>query len=134
MITAVDSNILIDIFAASSPFVTQSEKALARCLDEGTVVACGIVWIELAPAAPSIQDLQEKMSLLPIGLSTILSESYLLAAKHWRNYKHAGGTRERIVADFLIGAHALVQCDRLLTRDRGFYRRYFKELNIFDPS
>jgi predicted nucleic acid-binding protein len=46
----------------------------------------------------------------------------------------AGGTRERVIADFLIGAHAMAKADRLLTRDRGFYRRYFKDLTVLDPS
>ncbi len=36
--------------------------------------------------------------------------------------------------DFLIGAHALAQCDRLLTRDRGFYKEYFGKIRIVDPA
>jgi predicted nucleic acid-binding protein len=39
-----------------------------------------------------------------------------------------------MIADFLIGAHALHQANRLLTRDRGFYRDYFDGLEILDPS
>jgi hypothetical protein len=39
-----------------------------------------------------------------------------------------------IVADFLIGAHAATQCDRLLTRDRGYYRKHLSGLMIVDPS
>ncbi|MDE3244306.1 MAG: type II toxin-antitoxin system VapC family toxin, partial [Nitrospirota bacterium] len=45
-------------------------------------------------------------------------------------YRKAGGKRQRILADFLIGAHAFHEADQLLTRDRGFYRRYFSGLAV----
>ena len=45
-----------------------------------------------------------------------------------------GGRRERVIADFLIGAHAQQRSHRLLTRDRGFHRAYFTELSVLDPS
>jgi len=45
--------------------------------------------------------------------------------------RRAGPTR--IVADFLIGAHAALSADRLLARDRGYYRDYFKGLVVLPP-
>jgi len=52
----------------------------------------------------------------------------------WRSFRQSGGVRrDRIVPDFLVGAHAVERADALLTRDRGFYRRYFKGLQIIEP-
>ena len=42
--------------------------------------------------------------------------------------------RLAIVPDFLIGAHAMECADALVTRDRGFMRRWFSDLKIVDPS
>jgi hypothetical protein len=69
-----------------------------------------------------------------VGFSPVDLASACVAGERWRAYRQAGGSRERVAPDFLVGAHALHQADRLLTRDRGFYRRYFEGLEILDPS
>ena len=135
MITAVDTNILVDILEPDPRHGAASGEALTRCLGEGTVVACDVVWAEVATVyGEQHAELLVALETLGIAYSEVAREAALEAARHWHTYRSRGGTRQRIAADFIVGAHALVQCDRLLTRDRGFYRRDFAALTVFDPS
>jgi len=39
-------------------------------------------------------------------------------------------TRQHIISDFIIAGHAITMADKLITRDRGFYRQYFNNLIV----
>lgn len=134
MITAVDTNVLLDVFCDDPKHGNASADALRQCLREGALEACGVVWAETASLFPSVAVFRNAMETLGVRFSSLSSESALRAGLAWRRYRARGGTRARVVADFLVGAHAMTQCDRLLTRDRGFYRGYFSGLRILDPS
>jgi len=134
VITAVDTNILLDVFGADPKFALGSSEALRDCLKEGALVASEVVWAETATAFGDAARFRDAMNKLPAAFSPMTEEAATRAAQAWRRYRTGGGRRDRIAADFLIGAHALVTADRLLTRDRGFYRKYFSGLRIQDPT
>lgn len=134
MITAVDTNILIDILEPDPLFGPLSKAALKRCLLEGSVVACEVVWAEVAVAyGHSVETAVQAMERMGIQYSEMAVEATIGAARCWYEYLKEGGDRRRIAADFLIGGHAFKQADRLLTRDKGFYRSYFKKLRVETP-
>jgi len=134
VITAVDTSVLLDVFGADSEFGPRSADALRGCLAEGSLIACEAVWAETGASFGAKADAEAAMNGLRIGFSALDVSISLAVGEAWRAYRRAGGSRERVVADFLIGAHAQACADRLLTRDRGFYRTYFAELPILDPA
>lgn len=133
MITAVDTNVLLDVFSADADFGPRSRAALERCLDEGSLVVCEVVWAETSAAFPEISAATAALDRLAAVFSATTATTAAAAGVAWREYRRAGGPRTRVVSDFLVGAHAATQADRLLTRDRGFYRRYFTQLPVLDP-
>jgi hypothetical protein len=134
MITAVDTSVLLDVFGADPKFGPSSKAALRSCLTGGRLVACEVVWAELAGFFPPGTGLQEAMDRLGVDYQAIAVEAALVAGGVWSAYRRRGGKRERMIPDFLIGAHAATVADRLLTRDRGFYRSFFAGLAILDPA
>lgn len=134
MITAVDTSVLIDVFGADPRFGARSADALRRCINEGAVVACGVVWSETRAAFGSDEAFSRAMHTLGLGYSDLSEPAATRAGVTCKRYRSAGGKRDRVIADFLIGAHATLQCDRLLTRDRGYYKRYFADLDVVEPA
>jgi predicted nucleic acid-binding protein len=134
LISAVDTSVLLDVFGADPTHGEASAATLRRCLAEGALVACEVVWTETAAVFPREGAFLDAMQTLGIDFSPITEKAALHAAAAWRRYRAQGGKRTRVAADFLIGAHALAQCDRLLTRDRGFFRGYFHRLRVLDPA
>jgi predicted nucleic acid-binding protein len=131
MITLVDTNVLLDVFLPDPQWGEKSKQALDQAYTDGSLVINEIIYAELAPQFHEKRLLDETMKTLGIRVVLLDLESAHAAGAKWKKHLEAGGKRNRVLADFLIGAHAERTCDRLLTRDRGFYKKYFPALTLF---
>jgi predicted nucleic acid-binding protein len=134
VITAIDTSVLLDVFKADPTFGLRSKELLRRCIGEGRLIACEVVFAEVGGAFTNGEKAREAMQLLGVEYEPICLEAAAIAGEAFRAYHLRGGKRERVVADFLVASHALHHADRLLTRDRGFHRTYFSTLRVLDPS
>ena len=132
--TAGRNSVLPDVFSADPMFGRASREALHRCLAEGGLIACDVVWAEVTAAFDSPEAAADALERLGLRYSPTDAPAAEAAGTAWRAYRRQGGSRQRVIADFLVGAHARAQADRILSRDRGFYRSEFADLAILDPS
>jgi len=131
--TAVDSSVLFDI-VKGAPGAAAAQAGLEAALAHGSLCACAVVVAELGRYFNSNDALSAFLSDCQIDHEPMSLDTALGAASIMRGYARNKGPRERVAPDFLIGAHALHQCDALLTTDSGFYRHYFKGLAIVVPQ
>jgi predicted nucleic acid-binding protein len=132
MISAIDTSILLDIARPNPDFVDNAVDLVEQAGQDGPLVVCPVVHAELSAQFPSMETLDQYLARLEIRLDPFQSLSTWKAGQAWLSYRRAGGTRDRIISDFLIGAHGTTQAGRLLTRDRGFYRKYFDTLVVVE--
>ncbi|MCF6312389.1 MAG: type II toxin-antitoxin system VapC family toxin [Verrucomicrobiales bacterium] len=133
MITSVDSSVLLDILLNDPRFGARSLAALVQCQNEGKVIICEAVIAEISPALSLQREVEEFLDDSGVEFIAISRGASIEAGQMFSCYLKSGGKRGRVAADFLIGAHAKIQAERLLTRDAGFYRNHFNGLKVISP-
>jgi predicted nucleic acid-binding protein len=137
---AVDSNLLIDILGDDERAGDAADHTLGSALAMGPVVACDVVVAEVVAGLGNGSMVIDLLEELGVEFQPLAMRSAVRAGEMQRRYnerRRAAGepaTGARTVPDFLIGAHALLQCDALITRDAGFFRDYFKGLKVIVPK
>jgi hypothetical protein len=133
MKAAADSSVVLDILLDDPLHCDRSLALLEKYLGKGSVVICPVAYAESAACLlpPSrFADIAREMGIV---YDSFDPEVCILAAQMWRDYRIQGGPKQRLLADFLIGAHAHLRADLLLSRDRGFFRAYFQGLEVVEP-
>lgn len=128
---ATDSSVILDLLA-DGPQADAAEACLRRCLSAGPVVICDVAVAEVCSALRDGSEALAALEDIGIRFNALETKSALRAGEMQRRYRQRGGG-SRAIPDFLIGAHALLQCDGLITRDAAFYREYFKGLKLIVP-
>lgn len=133
MVTAVDTSVLLDVLLNDPQHAPASIAALRQAAAEGQLVLCETTLAEIVPILPS-SDLPQFLADWKLAFIPSTHDTAILAGEMFRTYLSRGGKRGRVVPDFLIAAHAQNCAERLLARDRGYYRDYFRQLTLWEPS
>ena len=132
MKTALDSSVILDVITDDPTWAEPSVDTLIIAGREGSLIIGECVLAEITPAIGSHQ-IAVFLNAWNIKYHPSSQESATLAGEMYERYLERGGAAKRVLPDFLIGAHAMNQASRLLARDRGYYRDYFKGLNLLEP-
>ena len=137
---AVDTSVLIDLLGEADS-ADAAEACLREALAQGPVVLCDVVVSEITAGLGHGAEIMDVVEEMGISYRAVERKSAIRAGEMQRRYKErlrAQGRPadkvQRTVPDFIVGAHALLQCNALITRDAGFFRDYFKGLKVIVPA
>lgn len=105
MITAVDTNILNDVLHNDPAFASHSLAALRRCSEDGSLVACDVVWAETAAGVGAASVLRRRLETAGIRSSAGNLDTAERAGVEWRGYRLRGGARTRPHVGLSWGLH-----------------------------
>jgi predicted nucleic acid-binding protein len=130
----VDSNVLLDLLGDESAWTDWSASTLQFAGNTDRLIINPIIYGEVSVRFSSVEALDEALPETIFVRERIPFAAAFLAGKAFLAYRRRGGTRQSLLPDFLIGAHAAVSGYRLLTRDARRYRTYFPRIDLLAPA
>jgi predicted nucleic acid-binding protein len=134
---ALDTNVIVALWDAADALHPVARKALEGASGRESLAMCGAVYAELIGAPGRTEAFVDRFcEEAGIRVEWELEERiWRRAGVAFQGYagrrkKQSGAEQRRLLADFLIGAHALENGYKLLTLDGGMYARAFAGLRL----
>lgn len=134
MAVLVDSNVLLDVASEDPRWVEWSSLQIQVASRADRLVINPIIYAEIAPAFSTAESLDRWLDTGVFDRLPLPYNAGWLASKAFVQYRRSGGSRPTPLPDFYIGAHAVVESHRLLTRDPARYRTYFPSIELIAPA
>ncbi len=138
MRTAVDTNVVSALWSRE-PLASRLATLLGQAQSAGALVICGPVYAELL-AHPLAEEafVRQFLTDTNVRVDLELDESVwsragqAFSAYAKRRRSSGGGEPRRLLVDFLVGAHAELRAERLLTLDASRYVQDFPGLKLVE--
>lgn len=137
MTIALDTNILSALWNDNDALNLVARKVLDEVSGREALVMCGVVYAELIGAPGRAEAFVDRFcEEAGIAVEWEMKEKIWRAAGRAfqayaaRRKKHGRSEPRRLLADFLIGAHALENGCKLLTLDERIYKAAFPRLKL----
>lgn len=129
----VDTNVLVDVLQEDPEWADWSVAQLRAQAQIHRLVINPVIYAELASTFSTMEALDDTLDALQIPVLEIPKPALFLASKAFVKYRRQGGTKNNVLADFFIGAHAAVAGLPVLTRDARRYTAYFPTVELISP-
>jgi predicted nucleic acid-binding protein len=136
MRTAIDTNVLSALWSKERS-ASDIARNLGDAKTEGGLVVSGPVYAELLADPKATESfVNDFLADTGIAVDFAFQESvWVEAGRRFARYakrrqRSAGQGAMRLLADFIIGSHAMVHADRFMTLDPKRYARDFPELKL----
>ena len=130
----VDTNVLIDVSTNNAAWADWSQEQLDVAVRREPLVINEVTYAELSVGYTLPNEVDALLVRMGIAIDPTPRRALFLAGKAFERYRRAGGTRTGVLADFFIGAHAVIADSALITRDPRRYRSYFPGIELITPS
>jgi predicted nucleic acid-binding protein len=130
----VDTNILIDVLNNEPRWADWSIHQLRVQSKIHVLTINPVIYSELSCTFSKIEDLDDVVQVMGLKYVQMPKPALFLAAKAFQAYRKKGGTKNNILGDFFVGAHAAVSRLPVLTRDIQRYKTYFPSVQLVSPN
>lgn len=130
----VDTNVLVDVLEDDPQWADWSLTQMRAQSQIHALAINPVIYAELSLTFSSVERLDEVLADLALVYLELPRPALFLAGKAYVKYRQRGGTKQNVLADFFIGAHAAVSAMPVLTRDRRRYQHYFPSVKLVTPD